>query len=326
MDQIDRHLLTLVQHKISVQKDPFLQLASALGVDHAEFLLRIQRLKKQGTIKCIQAVFNTVGLEYQVLVVAMEIPGQRLKRALEVAQSHPAVKFGFTSDHRFNFWMRFEIPSSEPVSERIQEIHALTGALTTIPLPVVREYRRDEEISYRLVSSGERAVSFSRSEIECLRALQEDFPLTDFPFRVLANRYGMEENDLLLAARDFKKKGILSKIRAKLAPGKKDVITHFIAWQIPEEKRHELAVKIAQFEKVRYVLELLPAGPIPYSVMVAARFESDIERNDFQVLMDQELGPWTRSCFDCHEFYENSLFKYYHPQLSHWHLETKLPD
>ncbi|MEX2458240.1 MAG: AsnC family transcriptional regulator, partial [Actinomycetota bacterium] len=104
MDELDRELLNVIQNDFPMESAPFAELGRRLGIDEAETLTRIARLKDQHVIRQVSAIFDTRALGYRSSLVAMAVPKDRLERAAELINAHPGVSHNYRRNHEFNLW------------------------------------------------------------------------------------------------------------------------------------------------------------------------------------------------------------------------------
>jgi len=74
MDAADRRLLNLMQKDVPLASRPFADLGERLGMGEDEVLSRARRLKEDGIIRQISAIFDSRRLGYSSTLVAMDIP------------------------------------------------------------------------------------------------------------------------------------------------------------------------------------------------------------------------------------------------------------
>ncbi|HLB29805.1 MAG TPA: Lrp/AsnC family transcriptional regulator, partial [Dehalococcoidia bacterium] len=79
LDPVDRRLLTLLQIRFPLVPEPFRALAEELGIGEAEVLARARRLKGEGVLRQISAIFDSRRLGYTSTLVAVDLPPERLE-------------------------------------------------------------------------------------------------------------------------------------------------------------------------------------------------------------------------------------------------------
>ncbi len=172
MDEKDRLLLTYLQNGLPLAPRPFDVWSAKIGVDSAELLVRIQRLKKEGTfggppenrrassfgeIKAIldprvfyyQNAWVAVRLEEKQQVFPGDIPngqhpvrvGQELGSRAEVFWKHPGVVYGCEREHEFNLWFFIAAPVSHDLELHVRCLEKLAGAQKSLFLPVRKVFK-----------------------------------------------------------------------------------------------------------------------------------------------------------------------------------------
>ena len=94
MDEKDRLLLTCLQNGLPLTPRPFDVWSAKIGADSAELLVRIQRLKKEGTFGGIKAILDPPAFHYQSAWVAIRFSPEDLESRAEVFWQHPGVIYG----------------------------------------------------------------------------------------------------------------------------------------------------------------------------------------------------------------------------------------
>lgn len=87
--------------------------------------------------------------------------------------------------------------------------------------------------------------------IDLLNFLQKEFPLASKPFKILAEKFGLEENEVINFLKNLKKRGIIRHFGATIDSHKLGYITCLCATSIPEEKI-EIAYKIAKLPEITH--------------------------------------------------------------------------
>ena len=71
LDLKDRELLNVIQSEFPLQEEPFQQIADSLGLDEADVIQRIERMKAQNVVRQISAIFDTRRPGYTTMLGAM---------------------------------------------------------------------------------------------------------------------------------------------------------------------------------------------------------------------------------------------------------------
>ena len=86
---------------------------------------------------------------------------------------------------------------------------------------------------------------------ELLNYLQENFPLHPEPFKVLAEKFDLSEDEIIEFLKELKKKNIIRHFGASVSSHKLGYITCLCATSIPENQI-EIAYKIAELPEVTH--------------------------------------------------------------------------
>ncbi len=119
----------------------------------------------------------------------------------------------------------------------------------------------------------------SPREKEMIRVLQEGVPLVSRPYRVLAEKLRMSEEELLDVVKDFIRRGIIRRFGALVRH--QDLgygANALVVWQVPEERIEEVGLLMAAFDEVSHCYQRPPRLPDwPYNLftMIHGRSPDD---------------------------------------------------
>ncbi|MCH7341790.1 Lrp/AsnC family transcriptional regulator [Pelomonas sp. CA6] len=140
-DALDQRLLNDWQHRFPLRPRPFDALARACGVDEAQVLQRLSRLREQGFFSRIGAVWNA-GAGGAALLCAMAVPAERLDTVAALVGRHPGVNHSYEREHLLNLWFVLTGARADALQRDLDALEAASG-LTVLRLPMRRAYRID---------------------------------------------------------------------------------------------------------------------------------------------------------------------------------------
>lgn len=111
-----------------------------------------------------------------------------------------------------------------------------------------------------------------------VRALQDDIPLVQEPYLVIARSLGISQEELLARMILMKEAGILRRFGATLRHQRVGYVANAMsAWVAPEEKIEELGETLASYPQVTHCYERETRGGLPYNVyaMIHGRSKED---------------------------------------------------
>jgi len=143
MDRMDRKILNIVQEGLPLDARPFKTLGARVGIDEDDVLERVRRLKNEGTIRRIGAVFDAGNLGFTSTLCAARVPGGRLKRFVDIVNSYRGVTHNYLRNYGYNVWFTFIAPTEQEIEKSLSDISRETGISDIISMPVKRRVKID---------------------------------------------------------------------------------------------------------------------------------------------------------------------------------------
>jgi len=333
-DETDRRLLTLLQKEIPLETRPFAKIGETLGSSEADVLQRIQRLKAEDkVIRQVSAIFDTKSLGYKSTLVAMRFDEEQLDNGAEVINQHPGVSHNYKRNADFNLWFTIAVPPKETLEAHINRLHELSGAKQTLILPTLRLFKigvkldltgkeSKEETAEEIYDESKRrksAPDLTEAEIDVIRMLQEDLPLVETPYEVLAKAIGLSEEKLFEILRSLISRGYLRRLAAILHHRRAGFAANaMVVWNIPKEKLDTIGPEFAKFREVSHCYERPIFSDWPYSIytMVHAPKVQDCE--GIVERMKQKIGEWPHLNLYSTKEYKKVRLKYFTKELDEW--------
>jgi siroheme decarboxylase len=141
MDDTDRKLLNLIQQDFPITAEPFAEVAARLGIGEAELLERVGRLKEEGIIRRIGAVFDLRKLGFASTLCAACVPEERVRKFVEVVNACPGVTHNYRRDDEYNIWFTLIAPGEEELSAALAGIKRETGIDDILSLRATRTFK-----------------------------------------------------------------------------------------------------------------------------------------------------------------------------------------
>jgi len=335
MDEKDRLLLTYLQNGLPLTPRPFEGWSAKIGLDSAELLVRIQRLKKEGTFGGIRAILDPRAFHYQGAWVAARFEPEGLVSAAEVFSRHPGVIYICEREHEFNLWFFITVPEGQDLELHVRCLGKLSGARRTLLLPVRKVFKGSDLLNSldgeTFPAMGEHfekrqtagSLDWTAAEIEMIRKLQEPFPLTDEPYQKIAADFGITEAQVLETMKALVKKGCLKRIgsfsKHGAAPSSAKT---WVVWQIPEEKLERIGLEIAEFTEVLYA-DWRPAfSELPYSLYGVVRAGAPEEIEGLARRMQERIGKWPYRVMVTVLELKKERIRYFPKEMDAWWRES----
>lgn len=144
-------------------------------------------------------------------------------------------------------------------------------------------------------------------DLKIIRRVQEDFPLTAAPYRMMAEEIGISESELLERLRCMKESGVLRKLGAVLQHREAGFHGNALCcWRVPAGRVAGIAEQMAAIPYISHVYLRQPHEKWPYNLFTVfhshtreecleriVSMANDIEITEFQVLFSRR--NWKRS-------------------------------
>lgn len=141
MDDIDRRILNRIQKAFPVCAEPFKVIGAEIGIGEKEVLERIRRLKADGIIRRIGAVFDPRKLGFVSTLCAARVPEGGIRDFVDVVNRYSGVTHNYRRNHDYNIWFTFIAESPEALERALAEIRARTGVSEIIHMPAKRTFK-----------------------------------------------------------------------------------------------------------------------------------------------------------------------------------------
>ncbi len=141
LDEVDRRLLNDFQDGFPLTARPFTKIAVRLGVDEAEVIARLERLRDAGVVSRVGPVFRPRRVGASTLA-AMAVPPERLAEVAVLVSSYAEVNHNYEREHRFNLWFVLAAGDEDRLAEIMDEIASCSG-IEVLDLPMLEEYHID---------------------------------------------------------------------------------------------------------------------------------------------------------------------------------------
>jgi DNA-binding Lrp family transcriptional regulator len=141
LDEVDRRLLNDYQDGFPLVARPFAQVAGRLGVDEAEVIARLERLRDAGALSRVGPVFHPRRVGASTLA-AMAVPPERLVEVAALISGYSEVNHNYEREHRLNLWFVLTASDEDRLAAVMAEIEGRTG-IQVLDLPMLEEYHID---------------------------------------------------------------------------------------------------------------------------------------------------------------------------------------
>ena len=320
LDAIDRRLLNAIQKDFPLVPRPFAAIAEHLGIGEEDALARTRRLKDDGIIRQISAIFDSRRLGYSSTLVAMSIPEGHVDESAGLISEHPGVSHNYKRDHAFNVWFTLTLPPDADLESEVARLSGQAGAAQTRILPALRLFKIGVELDLEEgVNAAEKRPhnaqpprAFTEEDLAYVRVLQQDLPLEPAPFDAWAESLGVSQEEMFAKAKELEASGAMRRFAAVLRHQKAGFVANgMICWRIPEDRLPDLGYRLAAYPEVSHCYQRPVYPDWPYSVfsMVHARSREGCE--EIALRMSQDIGISEYAILYSTKEYKKERVKYY---------------
>lgn len=284
----DAQLIELIQRDFPLVSNPYEEIATQLSIEPADVISTISRLKTDGIIRQIGAIFDSSALGYQSALVAFKVKDEYLDKVGQSLALNPCISHCYSRQANYNLWFTVTVPPEGDLEQEVIILAEMDGIESFLLLPALRVYKigvffrmTDEpnDLAPATISTSNNRYVLSTEEKAAVRALQKDLPLINQPFKQLADDIGISEEKLLEYARFFIKTGIMRRFAAVLRHTRAGYMSNaMICWNVSADMLDQIGQMFADNPAVSHCYERPTFPDWPYSLytMIHARSESEL--------------------------------------------------
>lgn len=277
LDQRDRELVGALQGEIPLVSTPYAFIGQSLDMSEKEVIKRTERLKREGLVRQLAAVFDARALGYRTCLVAARVAPERIEEAATIVNGHPGVTQNYRRNNDFNLWFTlFVSPQSKIGLDKTIDILAREADCDAVrALPTLKLYKSSSMDGESHGDASSDYTPLTPAEVECVRLLQRDLPLQPRPFDVLARNTAVGSDELLATARTLLKRGQIRRFAASVPVRKPGFGASAMGvWVVPADAVDEYAAKLSQNRAVSHCYLRPVYDDWPYNVYTTVHARS----------------------------------------------------
>ncbi|ACL05826.1 AsnC family transcriptional regulator [Desulfatibacillum aliphaticivorans] len=141
MDATDKAIINRIQSDFPRTERPYASIGEEFGLDEAQVIERVSRLKESGIIRRIGGNFVPDKLGFVSTLCAARVPEGKVEMFTEAVNQYPGVTHNYLRENDYNIWFTFISPSMDEIKANLSEISAKTGVEDIINLPATNVYK-----------------------------------------------------------------------------------------------------------------------------------------------------------------------------------------
>ncbi len=340
VQKIDNELLNHLQSNFPLVEEPFLEIGSKLSISESDVIKRIEKLKKINYIRQISAIFDTRSMKYKSSLIAMSYDDSEIDSAAQIINQHPGVTHNYKRNHFYNLWFTLAVPPDSilGLEKTVEILKSESNAKSARILPTLKLFK----IGVKLDMTGKDDIStveekkfygesdiskdyvFQDIDTDIIKEVQEDFPLISKPFTEIANKIGLDCNELISHLKDLKSHGIMRRVAAILHHRKAGFRANAMGvWDVPIDQIEEIAPKMAAFKSVSHCYRRPTYPDWPYSLFTMIHGRSAKDCNDLLKKLSDISGITKYDALYSSKEYKKTRLKYFSKEYLDWETKYK---
>ena len=341
MTELDRVLIERMQQYVPLVPRPFAALAEDIGSTERDVIDAVIRLRRDGVIRQVSAIFDTRRLGYASSLVAARVDPARIEDAAAIVSAHPGVSHNYQREHDYNLWFTIAVSPESwlGLEATVDLITEEAGADAAMLLPALRVFR----IGVNFDIQGGRAANARRAEpdvspgvmpardalvptvhedkrtVDAILALQRDLPAIEEPFTLLAEEHGFDVTDLLDRAVQLQASRVMRRFAAVLHHRRAGFRANGMGvWVVPPSRVEEYGRTMATFEGVSHCYARPTYDDWPYGLFTMTHGRTNEECEAVLAAISDATGLDDYNVLYSSREFKKVRVRYYTSEQSAW--------
>lgn len=141
MDEIDKKILNILQKEFPLEEHPFFIVGERCGISEDETISRVQKMKDEGIIRRIGAVFDGAKLGRVSTLCAACVPENKIDEFVKVVNANKNVTHNYQRDNEYNIWFTVSAENAKELEKFLIEVKEKTGVMDILDMRAVRTFK-----------------------------------------------------------------------------------------------------------------------------------------------------------------------------------------
>lgn len=141
MDEIDKKILNILQKEFPLEERPYSIVGERCGISEDETILRVQKMKDEGIIRRIGAVFDGAKLGRVSTLCAARVPEEQIDNFVAVVNDNKYVTHNYRRDNEYNIWFTVSAANVTELEKFLKEVKEKTGVTDILDMRAVRTFK-----------------------------------------------------------------------------------------------------------------------------------------------------------------------------------------
>jgi DNA-binding Lrp family transcriptional regulator len=141
VDEIDKKILNILQKEFPLKERPFLIVAEKCGISEDETISRVQKMKDEGIIRRIGAVFDGNKLGRVSTLCAARVPEEKIDSFVQIVNANKGVTHNYRRNNEYNIWFTVSAETADELEEFLADVKEKTGVTDILDMRAVRTFK-----------------------------------------------------------------------------------------------------------------------------------------------------------------------------------------
>lgn len=291
IEKIQTDLLDVIQTDFPIEERPFKAIGNRIGLTEKDVLNALQSLKDKKILRRLGPVFELRKLGYVSTLVAVEVNKEQVSALSDAIQKINEITHNYLRDHTLNMWFTITARNKEVRDDIITWVRGYPGVIRILDLPVVSVFKINAVFGVKSKSNVHISTEnnfhnkpLTSFEQDIVRALQEDFPLVERPFRAIAGALNNDESDIIKHVQQWLSDRTIRRFGARLNHRLAGYTCNLLAaWKGPHLE--SLGKIFAEFPEITHCYLRKSHTDWPYELFTMIHAKSEKEMSDSIVKM-----------------------------------------
>jgi DNA-binding Lrp family transcriptional regulator len=301
MDSLDFRLINEFQRDFPLDQQPFAEIAWRLCTDEETVLAALQRLREEGVVSRVGAVFAPRRVGASTLA-ALAAPPERLEEIAARVSARPEVNHNYEREHRYNLWFVVTARDEAHLAGALAAIECDAGC-EVISLPLEHEFYIDlgfdlagvckAPCSTRRIEAGD-LRELTLPEQKLMGALQHGLDLVPQPFARLGEQAGLDEQEVIATLKRWRGEGLIKRFGVVVRHHELGYTANaMVVWDLPDNEVERVGALLAAEPEVTLCYQRrrhLPEWHYNLYCMIHGRERVGVERAVAELRERFQLG------------------------------------
>lgn len=141
MDEIDKKILNILQKEFPLEERPYFIVGERCGISEDETISRVQKMKDDGIIRRIGAVFDGAKLGRVSTLCAARVPEEQIDNFVAVVNANENVTHNYRRNDEYNIWFTVSSANAKELETFLKKVKEKTGVADILDMRAVRTFK-----------------------------------------------------------------------------------------------------------------------------------------------------------------------------------------